>query len=93
MSLPVRATSSSAATTADSSVPAWAMSSTPGMKGAGLEKCTPRNRPACCRFTASPLIGRVEVLLPMTASGRAAASIAASTGPLTAGFSETASSM
>ena len=62
------------------------------MKGAGLEKCTPRNRSACCRLAARPLIGRVEVLLPMTASGRAAASMAASTGPLTAGFSETASS-
>jgi hypothetical protein len=37
-SLPVRATAASAACTTVSSVPVWAISSTPGMNGAGFEK-------------------------------------------------------
>jgi hypothetical protein len=44
------------------------------MNVAGLEKCTPRKRPLCSRPAARSPIGSVEVLLPITASGRAAAS-------------------
>ena len=53
----------------------------------------PRKRSACVRFAARSPIGRVEVLLPMIASGRAAASMLFSTGPLISGCSSTASSI
>ena len=66
------ATGRSAATTAASFVPACAISSTPGMKGAGLEKWTIRKRSGFVTASCSTCTGMVEVLLPMIASGRAA---------------------
>lgn len=91
--LPTRRTSSSTGGTTSGAVPAWVISSTPGMNGAGLEKCTPKNRAGSVREPASSAMGSVEVLLPMMACGRALVSMAARTGPLTSGRSTTASSM
>ena len=93
VSLPVTGTKASTASMTASSVPECAISSTPGMNGAGLEKWMPRKRSGCTKLTARSPIGRVEVLLPITASGRAADSILRRTGPLTSGRSKTASSM
>jgi hypothetical protein len=67
VSLPVRGTNASTAWTTASSVPACAMKLYPGMNGAGLEKCTPRKRSGRSSLEARSPIGRVEVLLPMTA--------------------------
>ncbi|OUD84647.1 hypothetical protein BC477_17545 [Clavibacter michiganensis subsp. michiganensis] len=93
VSLPVEATSASAAWIADSSVPACGISSTPGMNGAGFEKCTPRNRSGFVTASASEPMRIVEVLDPMTASGRAAAEIRRRVACLISSFSGTASSM
>ncbi len=83
----------SAIATAVSVVEACAISSTPGMNGAGFEKCTPRNRDGSVTNSASRPIEMVDVLLPITASGRAALLMRASVGPLMSTTSGTASSM
>lgn len=93
VSLPVAATISSAIAVARSSVPACGISSTPGMNGAGFEKCTPRNRSGFVTASASEPMRIVEVLDPMTASGRAAAEIRRRVACLISSFSGTASSM
>jgi len=75
------------------SVASPATSSTPGMNGIGLEKCTVRKRSGFVTAGASTFTGMVEVLVPMIASGRAAAETRPSTSCLTSGSSKTASSM
>ena len=74
-------------------MPSCAMSSTPGMNGAGFEKCTPRNRSGRSTASASLPIRIVDVFEPMIASGRAAAEMRASVACLISIFSGTASSM
>ena len=58
------------------------MSSTPGMNGAGLLKCTPRKRSGRSTCFASSVIEIVDVFEPMIASGFAAL-MRASVSPLT----------
>ncbi len=92
-SLPVLATISSTTAMACSEVPSCGMSSTPGIKGAGLEKCTPRNRSGLITASASELMRIVDVFDPMMASGRAAALTRRRVSCLISIFSGTASSM
>ncbi len=91
--LPDFSSSSLTAAIASGVVSLPATSSTPGMKGAGLEKWTVRNRSGCFTALSSSLTGMVEVLVPMMASGRACSEIFARTSRLTSMRSNTASSM
>ena len=67
------------------------MISTSGILSTGLKKCRPMNRSCFCTALARPVIGRVEVLEAITASGSAAVSAAAVTLPFSARSSNTAS--
>ncbi len=91
--LPVAATTVSPTSIACSFVVGCGMSSTPGMNGAGFEKCTPRNRSGPVTASASDSMRIVEVFEPITASGRAASLIRRSVACLISSFSGTASSM
>ncbi|MCY1442092.1 hypothetical protein D9M71_584390 [compost metagenome] len=67
------------------------MISTSGMRSTGLKKCRPMNFSGRATAWARPVIGRVEVLEAITASGSAAASAAALTLAFSSRFSNTAS--
>ncbi len=67
------------------------MISTSRIFGTGEKKCSPMNRVASGTAVASPVIGNVEVLDAITASGSDCASAAASTLFFSSRFSNTAS--
>jgi hypothetical protein len=60
------------------------MISTSGMRCTGEKKCRPMTRPGSGTEPARPVMGRVEVLEAITASGRAEVSAAARTAVFTA---------